>query len=506
MMKEFLMGIDIGTSSCKVAVFTTDGEVVAQCNGNYRVYYPQRGWAEQDPDEWWDVVCSTISLVLKSGNIDPADIRGIGVDGQSWSAIAVDEEGQVLCNNPIWMDTRAAEICSELKASLNENEIFDVSGNPLEPAYTLPKILWYKKNRPDIYEKTYKILQSNSFIVYRLSGAITQDVSQGYGLQCFDMHSGNWNYTICEKLGIDINLLPEIVQCHKVVGYVTDKAAEATGLFKGTPVVAGGLDAACGTLGAGVVKAGQTQEQGGQAGGMSICMDKYCSNKKLILSFHVVPDLWLLQGGTVGGGGTIKWFEEQLGEAERISAKANDSSPFYEMDKKAKEIVAGCDGVIFLPYMAGERSPVWDKHAKGVYYGLDYSKNRGHLIRATMEGVAYSLQHNLETAEESGADTEVLCAMGGAANSRLWTQIKADVTGKKIIVPASDTATALGAAILAGVGTGIYSSFKQAVEKTVKIQKEYLPDMDNHQIYQRMYKKYLCLYQCLKTLMSKEEL
>lgn len=504
-MKQLLMGIDIGTSACKVAVFTANGEVVAQGNGKYNVYYPYSGWAEQNPDEWWEVVCTTIREVLHEANINPSDIAGIGVDGQSWSAIAVDKNGEVLCNNPIWMDTRSSQICEEIKTKMAEEEIFHVSGNLLQPAYTLPKILWYKKNRPEIYRKTEKILQSNSFIVFRLTNQMTQDLSQGYGLQCFDIHKGTWNEPLCEKFGINMNLLPSIVPCHQVVGYVTETAAEQTGLQKGTAVVAGGLDAACGALGAGVIQAGQTQEQGGQAGGMSICMDTCCANKNLILGFHVVPNLWLLQGGTVGGGGTMKWFEEQFGETERIAAAKNRTSSFFEMDKKAAEIPAGSDGVIFLPYMAGERSPIWNQNAKGVYYGFDYSKTRAHFIRATMEGAAFALQHNLETAEQSGAVVHALSAIGGAANSRLWTQIKADITGKKIVVPASDTATALGAAMLAGVGTGIYSSFEQAVKRTIKIQREHVPNQSNYKIYKKMFQTYKNLYQSLKGLMCEGE-
>lgn len=502
-MNKLLLGIDIGTSSCKVAVFKEDGSVVAQATGNYKVYYPQKGWAEQNPNEWWEVVCKTTKTMLKESSIDAADIAGIGIDGQSWSAIALDKEGQVLCNTPIWMDTRASEICEEIKTQINEDEIFDVCGNPVQAAYTLPKILWYKKHTPDIYSKIDKIIQSNSFIAYKLTGKITQDKSQGYGLQCFNMHTGTWDETLCQKLGIDRNMLPDIYECHEVIGCITKKAAEETGLIQGIPVVAGGLDAACGTLGAGVIYNGQTQEQGGQAGGMSICIDKYSADKRLILSYHVVPNTWLLQGGTVGGGGVVKWFEEQFGEAERNAAKLNGTHSFEEMSREADSIAAGSEGLVFLPYMAGERSPIWDTQAKGVYFGLDFSKTRAHMIRASFEGVAYSLRHNLEVAENTGACINELHAMGGAANSHVWTQIKADVTGKKIAVPASDTATTLGAAILAGVGVGIYKDFDEAVQKTVQIKRIHEPDMKKHSEYQKYFDIYLELYDNLKDTMKK---
>lgn len=500
-MKELLLGIDIGTSACKVAFFTPDGKVAAQNSGEYKIYYPKPGWVEQNPDEWWEVLCSTLRTTIKDNGINTSGIKGIGIDGQSWSAIPINKEGRVLANNPIWMDARSADICDELSERIGEEKIFAVCGNPMQPAYTLPKILWYKKHLPYVYENTYKILQSNSFIAYKLTGAVTQDISQGYGLQCFDMRKGCWNTALCEEMGISSNLLPEVVPSHMVVGYVTKEAAEATGLAEGTPVVAGGLDAACGTLGAGVIHSGQTQEQGGQAGGMSICTDEYKADPRLILSHHVVPGKWLLQGGTVGGGGAIKWFEREFCAHERSVSEINGTSSFYEMDKLAQAVPHGSEGLIFLPYMSGERSPIWDTKAKGVFYGLDFSKTRAHLIRATLEGVAYSLLHNLDTAKEAGAEAEVLCSMGGAANSRLWTQIKADVTGKKIVVPSSDTATSLGAAILAGVGTGIYKSFEQAVDMTIKITREHTPDMGKHEQYRQYYNQYLKIYQDLKETM-----
>ncbi len=504
-MSKLLLGIDIGTSACKVAAFDENGKVVAATTDGYPVYYPQNGWAEQTPDDWWGAVCLAIKKMIHSEHIDPTQIVGIGIDGQSWSAIAMDQEGDVLCNTPIWMDTRADEICTELNEKFGEDTFFGCSGNPLKPSYTLPKILWYKKYRPDVYNNTYKILQSNSFIAYRLTGAISQDKSQGYGLACYDMKNCTWDKELCEKIGINPELLPDIYDCHQVVGTVNEKASKATGLPVGIPVVAGGLDAACGTLGAGVIADRQTQEQGGQAGGMSICSSEYIADKRLILSNHVVPGKWLLQGGTVGGGGALRWFEKEFGEEERQKAAASGTSSFEELSTIADAIPAGSEGVIFLPYMSGERSPIWEPKAKGVYYGLDYAKSRAHMARATMEGVAFSLEHNLQAAAEAGATCDSLVAMGGAANSLVWTQIKSDVTGKEVIVPSSDTATTLGAAILAGVGVGMYSSFEEAVEKTVTVMRKHTPNMLNHEMYQKMYKKYLKIYDNLSELMKDDE-
>ena len=482
-MAAQLLGIDIGTSACKVAVFDEAGKVLSQTNKEYKVYYPNPGWAEQDADEWWNAICEGIKDVLKDDKVNADEIAGIGVDGQSWSAIPVDKDGRALYRTPIWMDTRARDICDKVKALIGEDEIFDVAGNDFLPSYSTPKMLWFKENMPEVFNKTALFLQSNSYIVYKLTGVYSQDLSQGYGLHFFNMKTLSYDNALAKEMGLSAELVPDLYKCDEIVGKVTKEAAALTGLKEGTPVVAGGLDAACGTLGAGVYKVGQTQEQGGQAGGMSICTDSALSHKKLILSAHVVPGKWLLQGGTVGGGGTLKWFKQEFGK---------DLS-FDELTAEAEKVGAGSDGVIFLPYMAGERSPIWNPDAKGVFYGLSFDKTRGHMIRALLEGVALSLNHNLETASEVGAKVDVMNAMGGASNSRLWTQIKADVTGRTICVPTSDTATTLGAALLAGVGCGVYKDYDEAVTKTIVITRVQEPDMANHEIYKRSMELYLKL-------------
>lgn len=492
-MGTYLLGIDIGTSACKVAIFEKNGKVLAQSNQSYQLYYPHPGWVEQDADEWWSAICDGIRDVLDQSGIAPADIAGIGVDGQSWSAIPVDKEGNALARTPIWMDTRARDICERVKSDVGFERIFEVAGNDFLPSYTTPKMLWFKENAPDVFRKTDKFLQSNSYIAMKLTGVMSMDYSQGYGVHFFKMNDCTVDADLARELGLSVDLIPQLYGCHDVVGGVTAEAAKLTGLAEGTPVVAGGLDAACGTLGAGVYLPGQTQEQGGQAGGMSICVDHALAHPKLILGTHVVPGMWLLQGGTVGGGGTLRWFRQEF----------SSEQSFDELTALAEPIPAGSEGVIFLPYMAGERSPIWNPDAKGVYYGLGFDKTKGHLVRATLEGVAYSLEHNLRVAAETGAKVGELIAMGGASNSRLWTQIKADVTGKTIKVPTSDTATTLGAAILAGVGVGVYGGFEEAVKETIVITREQEPDMEAHEQYQKYMQMYLDLSEALTPIYNK---
>lgn len=490
-MMEYLVGIDQGTSGCKMCIFNRKGEVLAETMKTYSTFYGEGGVVEQDCNDWWKAIVEGIKEMLDTTDIDTKQIKGIGVDGISWACIPVDKEGNVLYKTMIWLDHRAIKEAEWMKKTVGEETLIALSGNPVDACYVTPKMLWLKEHEPEVYAKTHKFLQSNSYIVYKLTGEMSQDYSQGYAYHFFDISRGQLDEDMAIKLGVSASLIPPFYHSHDVVGNVTKEVASLTGLAEGTPVVAGGLDAACCTLGAGVIHLGQTQEQGGQAGGMSICLDQPIMHPKLILGYHVLPNRWLLQGGTTGGGGTLNWFNRELGHKEQELAKEKDSSPFVVMSQEADEIPVGSDGLLFLPYMKGERSPLWNGNAKGVYYGLEFDKTRSHMIRSTMEGVAYSLRHNLDTATEVNVDIKTLTSVGGSSNSHVWTQMKADVTNKRIEVPYSDHATTLGAAILAGVGTGVYKDFEEAVQTTVKVLRIHEPIGQHVEIYSKYYKEYL---------------
>ncbi len=484
-VKKYLLGIDIGTSSCKVAIFSKEGNAIIQHSSEYPLYYPKEGWVEQDADEWWSSIVSSIRYCLHNSEVNSEEIAGIGIAGQGWSAIPVDRDGNSLRKTPIWLDVRARGVIKEYETQVNVEEIFALSGNAWSASYTTPKLLWYKKYEPELFEKTYKFLQSNSFIALKLTGVFTSDRSQNYGLHFYNPITYTYNEQMAKKFGIPLEKFPPIYECHEVIGTVTEEAAKLTNLSVGTPVVAGGLDAACGTLGAGVVNVNQTQLQGGQAGGVSICLDKPKTHAQLIFSPHVIPERWLLQGGTVGGGGALRWFKQEFGGIQS----------FDEFTKLAEKVKPGSEGVLFLPYLSGERSPLWNPKANGLFYGLSFDKTKGHFVRAVLEGVAFSVYHNLLIAEEAGVPIQELDihAMGGAANSELWIQIYADVTGCPIRVPSSDTATALGAALLAGVGIGMYNNFEEVVEQTISIRREHWPNKENTEIYKKAMNQYLKL-------------
>lgn len=496
-MDQVLLAIDVGTSACKVTAFDKLGQPVAAASRSYELYTPAPGHVEQDPNSWWDAICEA-SQVVTSQLVD-ASVVGVGIAGQSWSAIPVDAEGVVLANTPIWMDTRAQDLCEDVESRIDTGELLRFCGNRFSPTYSTPKILWFQKHRPAIYAKTRWFLQSNSFIVYRLTDKVSADKSQTYGLHVCDIRDGSYSDKVAAQLGIDLLKLPPVFDCDQVVGTVTAKASELTGIPAGTPVVAGGLDAACGALGAGVFSPTQVQEQGGQAGGLSVVCKEPLVDERLILSHHVVPGVWLLQGGTAAGGAALRWAREAVGGG-KIS--------YAEIDEMASAIPSGADGVVFLPYLAGERSPIWDPHALGVFFGMTLNTSQGHLFRAVMEGVTFALLDNVAAVEESGAQMGEIYAIGGAASSSLWTQMKADALGRSINVPEAEVATSLGAALLAGVGTGLFPDYASAVEATVRIKNTFYPTADPQVLdgYRKGIDIYRHLYPALRDVMAESAL
>ncbi len=504
-MASLLLGIDIGTSACKVAVFTPDGELLAQATHSYPTHYPRPGFVEQMPDDWWRAACAGVGQCLSAGGFDAGDIAAVGVDGHSWSCIPVDRDGRVLAADPIWMDTRSEAICTQLHERHGAQRLFSVCRNPLTANYTTGKLLWFKRHDPQLYARTHMFLQSNSYITLRLTGAFTHDMSSGYALHFFDMARMRYDAPMCDLLGLDLEKIPPLFACDRVVGTVTAEAARACGLRAGTPVVAGAVDAMVMALGSGTVDVGCAQEQGGQAGGMAIVTQSSAGDERLIIGPYVLPNTWILQGGMVGGGSAMRWFGQEFGAHERMLAEQAGTPFFDELTRAAGDIPPGSDGLVFLPYLRGERSPLWDAHAKGVYFGISFATGKAHFMRALMEGCAFALRHNIETAEAAGNPVGDMIAVGGSANSRLWTQIKADVTGKRIHVGGGDAIGCLGTAMIAGVGAGVYPDYLQAVRRTQRILRTHEPDAAAHARYAHTYGIYRELYGTLKDTMRRAD-
>ncbi len=496
-MKNYILSIDIGTSGAKVMLLNTGSKKLSACSVSYPTSNPAPGAFQQNPQDWWKAVCEAIPQLLKSEKVSAEDIGAIGVDGVSWTPVLLNAEGNVLDEAPLWYDTRSSEQCDALRNMVGEETAFFCSRNPLQPYYEDSKIRWFREKKPEIMTRCRHILSSNGFIGYCLTGEMRQDVCQPYGWMCYDMANSTWNEQLAEKIGFDLSLIPALTECNAVIGTVTHKAAQQTGLCAGIPVIAGGLDAACGALGAGVYAPGPVHEQSGSAGGMSICCDVCPAVPGLILSHHVVENQWLLQGGTVGGGQLMTWL------CDTLMPGVSHHEAIDILCKEAAAVTEGADGLIFLPYMAGERSPIWDPNAKGIFFGLDFGKHRGHIVRSVLEGAAFALKHNLEAAIKGGSKMELLRAVGGASENPLWMQMKADITGIPICAVDSPHATALGCAVLAGVGTGMFSGY-DVVNDYVSLREPYQPRKEYSELYDALYDKYVSIYPRIADLMKGE--
>lgn len=497
----YFLGIDVGTSSTKTGLWRSDGMLVAEASAAYPLYQPQPTWAEMDALDWWKAVCETIRAVLEQSQIDPADIAGVGVDGLGWSLVPVDREGQPLYRAMIWLDRRAEAEAATLRALPEAESLVNLVANPLDAAYITPKLLWLKTQIPSTFEATHQFLTSSGFIVQRLTGAFTCDYTQAYGFHCFDIRHERWDEAAARALGLSIEKLPPLYAPCDVVGKITSKAAQSTGLLAGTPVIAGGLDAAVGALGTGIARVGQTADQGGTAFGLSLCVDRVIVEPRLIFSHHVVPGTYIFQGGTVGGG-MMRWFRDTLGQWEVSAAALLKTSPYELMSREAAESPPGANGLIFLPYMAGERSPLWDSQARGVLFGLSYATTRADILRAVMEGCAYAVYHNVRVMEESGVGVREWIGFGGASNSPIWCQIKADITNRPFTIARRADGGAgdntLGMAVMIGHAVGIYNDLAQQMDLFLPERTIYQPSEERHGLYHKLFELYLELADSLR--------
>lgn len=498
MRPELLLGIDIGTTSTKAILCQRDGHILAQAGEEYHTSFPQPNWAEQDPEAWWRATCHVISQVFAASAADPGAVAAIGVSCQSPTLVAVNRQGEPVHPALIWMDRRSEPQCAMMREKLGEEVVAQVNGGRIDPYYLAPKLLWLREQKPDAYAGAHQVLQANGFIVHRLTGVFCMDDSQGPLTLLFDSARRQWAGAIVEPLGLAQEKLPPVAPCAQVVGEVTTAAAAETGLAPGTPVVAGMVDGAAAAVEAGIVRAGDAAEMTGQSTVLLICSDRPYRGRDLIPIGHPSPGLHMVVGAMVATGGALRWFRDQLGESERQEAARRGCDPFDLLGEQAATSPPGANGLIFLPYMYGERSPVWDTNARGVFFGLSLATKKADLVRAIMEGAAYGLRHNLEVAAAAGFDVTALACVGGGARSPLWNQIKADVLKRPIHLPQRSSGAAMGDAIVAGVGVGLYPSLEEAVARVVATGSEYRPQVQHTGHYDALYAVYRQLYPALR--------
>jgi xylulokinase len=393
----------------------------------------------------------------------------------------------------IWLDRRAEEETTWLKSLPEAESLVNLDANPLDAAYITPKLIWLKKNHPDIFHSAHKFLEATGFIVSRFTGEFVCDHTQAYGYHFFDIRNQKWDQDAARAIGVPIEKMPELCGSSEIVGSVTEKAAEQTGLKPGTPVIAGCLDAAAGALGSGVIKPGQTNEQGGQAGGVGISLDQVLVEPRLIFSHHVIPGQYLLQAGTVGGG-SLSWFRDQLGHPEVNAGNLISQNPFELFSQQVEKSKPGANGLIFLPYMAGERTPLWSSIARGVFFGLSYTTSRADILRAIMEGCAFAVYDNLQIAEEHSVLIDEFLGSGGAIHSAVWCQIKADIYGKPFIIArradGGEGGHGLGLFALTAHGVGLCKDIAACVSDLLPTRQVFEPSTENHALYQELFTVY----------------
>ena len=501
MPHTYIVAVDIGTSSTKTALFAEDGTLVAQASEDYPLQRPRPAWAEMDALDWWRATCVTIRRVLSVAGVAADRVAGVGVDGLGWTLVPVDEQGDPLCPAMIWLDRRAGAENAWLRSLPQADHLVDLVANPLDEAYITPKLVWLRQHAPKVFDAAERFLTSSGFIVRCLTGESSCDFTQAYGFHFFDIRRARWDEEAARLIGVPLEKLPPLYPPTAVVGHVSSAAAQATGLAPGIPVIAGALDAAAGALGAGVVRLGQTVDQGGQAGGMLMSVDHVIVEPALIFSHHVLPGQYLFQSGTVGGG-SLGWFRDVFGEAEIRRAVELGCSPFDLMSAQAEETSPGANGVIFLPYMAGERTPLWSTDARGVFFGLSYATARGDVVRAIMEGCAFAVYHNLKIAERSGVTVKEWIGNGGATRSAVWCQIKADVTNKPFVLATqrdgSPGGHTLGLYVMVAHAVGLCDNMAEHIEALLPVRRVFEPSSARHALYEELFGVYLDLSEKLQ--------
>ncbi|MDO8550332.1 MAG: xylulokinase [Ignavibacteria bacterium] len=502
---NYYLGLDIGTTGAKAILINSRGEVIESATSEYPMFNPRPLWSEQNPEDWWKAAQESFNKVLKENKINKSDVKGIGLTGQMHGLVLLDKDGKVLRPCIMWNDQRTIKECEEISSLIGFDNLLRITGNPVLPGFTAPKILWVKKNEPHVYEKIEHILLPKDYIRFCLTGEFATDVSDASGTSLLNVSKRNWSDEILSTLDIPKTWMPEVYESVEATGKVTESAAEKTGLNYGTPIVAGGGDQAAGGVGTGTVKEGITSVVLGTSGVVFSHTDNLTIEPegKLHAFCHSVPGAWHVMGVTLSAAGSFKWYKETFGETEKQIAAEKNKNVYDLLIKQAEEIPAGSEGLIFLPYLTGERTPYPDPDAKGTFTGITIRHSKKHFIRSVLEGVAYSLKDCLELSRGLGLEITEVRISGGGARSKLWRQILADVFNTEMVTLTTTEGAPYGAALLSAVGTGEYSSVEEVCEKTIKISESTKPAADSIRLYEEYYQIYKSLYPSLKESFKK---
>jgi xylulokinase len=485
------LGIDASTTATKALLMNAGGQVLSVASSEYTYETPRPMWTEQHPDLWWQATVASVRRVLSESGVDPADVQGVGLTGQMHGLVLLDRDGEVLRPAILWNDQRTGAECDEIRRRLGKARLVQITGNDALTGFTAPKILWVKNHEPEIFARVRQILLPKDYVRFKLTGAYATDKAGGAGTLLFDLRERNWSPVVVDALGIDPAWLPPTFEGTAVTGHVTPLAAAAIGLRAGTPVMGGGGDQAAAAVGTGTVTEGVVSLSLGTSGVVFASVDQPIVEPegRLHAFCHAVPGKWHLMGVMLSAAGSLRWYRDTF----------VPGMDFDELVQPATRILPGSDGLFFLPYLTGERTPYPDPLARGAFVGLTVRHTQPHLTRAILEGVAFGLRDSFALMKEAGlADIAQVRITGGGAKSPLWRQILADVLEVELVTVNASEGAAYGAALLAATGAGAFSDVAAACAEVVQLTGSTAPGPDST-IYQELYPLYRELYPALRS-------
>jgi xylulokinase len=494
-MQKLVLGIDVGTGGTRVVIVGGDGRIVASATEEHAPFAsPQIGWAEQDPEDWWRACGVAVRKALAGTALHADQIACIGFSGQMHGAVMLDGADAVVRPALIWCDVRTEKQCRVLTEKIGAQKLIQLTCNPALPNFTLTKLLWVRENEPRNWKRVRSVMLPKDYVRFRLTGERATDMADASGTLLLDVANRRWSGEVMQAAGIEESLLPRLFESPEICGKVSAIGADATGLHEGTPVVAGAGDQAAGAVGMGIVTAGAVSATIGTSGVVFAATDRPSldSRGRLHTFCHAIPGRWHVMGVTQAAGLSLRWFRDTFGAG---ATAVNDTrDPYERLTAEAAAVPAGADGLLWAPYLMGERTPHLDPNARAALIGLTASHTRGHVVRAILEGVAFSLRDSFTLFAEMGVPVRNIRLGGGGARSSLWRQIQADVYGHEVEVLEAEEGAAYGAAILAGVGAGVWTSVDAACQEIVKVARRVDPQPaavermnTSYAAYRRMY-------------------
>lgn len=495
------MGVDLGTGGCKLTVINSSGDILAESTKEYTTYHPDRYSSEQNPDDWYKAFIAGLKDLENSGKVSLTDLEAVSFDGSTHNAVLLDRSSDVVRPTIMWTDQRSFKEVTSLEEGWGKT-IFDIGYQKVSPTWTLPQLLWIKNNEPENYRKIQRIMFVKDYVRFLLTGSWETDYIEAQGTLLFDMKKSEWSKTLCDIIGLDTSKLPPICEPVERTGKVSAGASKVTGLPAGLPVICGTSDSAIEDYAAGAIIPGHCILKMATAGNVNVMTDSPNPSPLTLTYSHVIPGMWYTVSATNTAASAMRWFRDNFCFKEVEEASRTKRNVYSIIDKLIAKVPAGSDGLIYHPYLLGERAPYWDPYLRASFVGATMRHDKAYFLKSLMEGVAFSLKDCYRVIEDMKLEVSDFIIIGGGSRSDKWSQVVCDVFGEKIIKPAVSDAS-YGAALLAGVGVHIFTDFKDAIDKCNKIEKVYYPDPENHEIYNKLFGVYLDIHDRLKNVYKK---